>query len=615
MVLTPYPKNNEEKLIAKSIPPLSTGTGANPGVKTDSQGRLTKGTKAIINDKGIGNGKGPNGHKELIYRRSGKVEQPRGNNKKVSLRRGDGVINGAQSKAIRPHLASGTFKDDVLGLVGDGFNKVKDTGVKGYHKVKDTGSSLIENGKDLASKAKKAFDKTIGDVMEYVKNPMKLVDKTMKFFGVDFSNVTGEAMSGTMDFGYEGLKNSIKDLIAGWFDELEGGDGDSGWLLKHDILQTFGNYTGGLMFNGGKHYGVDFGMPTGTSIKALTDGTVTQAGAVAGGGGNQITIKEPGGKWYQWYMHLMNGGVKAKKGQKVKAGDEIGKSGSTGNSTTPHLHIQRMKGYPSNETAVDPMKWLKSLKGGSQNKSASKWKSDIKRAAKEMKVNLSSSELNGIVAQIQRESNGDAGVTQNAALKDGNSGANLAQGLLQYVPSTFKAYAKKGHTNIKSGYDQLLAFFNNKNWRKDLPYGKSGWGPTGARKFATGGIIRTDGLYNLAEDGHEEVMMSMDPKRATDTMKLMGYVQENLRGKDNNKRPNQVPNRYGKSSSTSNSREIELMAQQIERQDETIDVLKQMLSAVLNIEQQPKGTSERDMSKQQGKRAIMESYNLGGAFV
>ncbi|MGS5040701.1 hypothetical protein ACVDHH_04785 [Staphylococcus saprophyticus] len=43
------------------------------------------------------------------------------------------------------------------------------------------------------------------------------------------------------------------------------------------------------------------------------------------------------------------------------------------------------------------------------------------------------------------------------------------------MPSTFKSYAVKGHGNITSGYDQLLAFFNNSNWRKNLPYGRSGW--------------------------------------------------------------------------------------------------------------------------------------------
>lgn len=248
----------KKKLIKKSIPKLSTGTGANPAVKTDSQGRLKRSTKAVVNDKGIGNGKGPNGHKELIYRRIGKIEQPRGNNKKVSLKRGDGVINGAQAQAMRPHLSTGTnLKDELFGAISGGAGKVKDTASKGYHKAKSGAGSLIEGGKDLAGKAKKAFDKTIGDVMEYVKNPMKLIDKTMKFFGVDFSNVEGEAMGGMMDFGYKGLKGLIKDLVEGWFSELEGGDGDSDWLLngKHPLLQSFGHYTGGLMFNGGRHYG------------------------------------------------------------------------------------------------------------------------------------------------------------------------------------------------------------------------------------------------------------------------------------------------------------------------------------------------------------------------
>ena len=87
--------------------------------------------------------------------------------------------------------------------------------------------------------------------------------------------------------------------------------------------------------------------------------------------------------------------------------------------------------------------------GGSQNKSASKWKADIKRAAKQMKVNLSGRELNGIVSQIQRESNGNAGVTQGNIGDINNLRGTPAQGLLQYVPSTFKSYAVKGHKILK----------------------------------------------------------------------------------------------------------------------------------------------------------------------
>ena len=120
-----------------------------------------------------------------------------------------------------------------------------------------------------------------------------------------------------------------------------------------------------------------------------------------------------------------------------------------------------------------------------------------------MKVNLSGRELNGIVAQIARESNGDAGVTQGNIGDINNLRGTPAQGLLQYVPSTFKAYAVKGHGNIKSGYDQLLAFFNNSNWRRDLPYGKSGWGPTGSRRFAVGTNNAPRGLAQVFEKGGE----------------------------------------------------------------------------------------------------------------
>ncbi len=605
----------KKKLIKKKIPKLSTGTGVNPAVKTDSQGRLKRSTKAIVNDKGIGNGKGPNGHKELIYRRSGKIEQPRGNNKKVSLKRGDGVINGAQAQAMRPHLSTGTnLKDELFGAISGGAGKVKDTASKGYHKAKSGAGSLIEGGKDLAGKAKKAFDKTIGDVMEYVKNPMKLIDKTMKFFGVDFSNVGGEAMGGMMDFGYKGLKGMIKDLVEGWFTELEGGDGDSSWLLKHPLLQTFGHYTGGLMFNGGRHYGMDFGMPTGTKIKALTDGTVTQAGPVSGGGGNQITLKEPGGKWYQWYMHLSK--ILTKKGAKVKAGDLLGLSGNTGNSTTPHLHIQRMKGYPSNETAVNPKKWLESLKGGG-SKSAGKWKSDIVRAGKEMGVNLSSGDIKDIIKLIDTESGGRAGVTQ-SGYTDANTGGNEARGLLQYTPGTWNSYKKKGKGNILNGYHQLVAFFNNTNWRKDLSSwksrmarGQTGWGPSGSRRFYTGGLINTDGTYRLADGGYPEAVMSLDPNRATETMKLMNYVQSKIGGKDKNKRPNQIPNKYASTSQSNNSAELNMMAQQLQATQEQNNLLMQLLGVTQNIEQQPKGYNTDDVSKGLGKKARLQGFNYG----
>ncbi|MGG4289964.1 hypothetical protein ABEW81_19390 [Priestia megaterium] len=136
-------------------------------------------------------------------------------------------------------------------------------------------------------------------------------------------------------------------------------------------------------------------------------------------------------------------------------------------------------------------------------KGVARWRPVILKAAAVMKESVSDAEVNGILKQIQRESGGNEKIVQSSAVWDVNTAAgNPARGLLQYIPQTFNAYKVKGHNNIYSGYDQLLAFFNNTTWRRDLPYGRRGWGPRGRRKYKNGtGILGHIGGSAILGDG------------------------------------------------------------------------------------------------------------------
>ncbi|MFE3765099.1 transglycosylase family protein [Streptomyces sp. NPDC059104] len=110
----------------------------------------------------------------------------------------------------------------------------------------------------------------------------------------------------------------------------------------------------GSSWSSGYHTGVDFPVPTGTSIKAVGPGTVESAGW-AGAYGYQVVIKHADGRYSQ-YAHLSALGVKA--GQQVSGGQRIGRSGSTGNTSGPHLHFE-MRTAPGYGSDIDPLKYLR----------------------------------------------------------------------------------------------------------------------------------------------------------------------------------------------------------------------------------------------------------------
>ncbi|MFI9545236.1 peptidoglycan DD-metalloendopeptidase family protein [Streptomyces sp. NPDC052016] len=110
----------------------------------------------------------------------------------------------------------------------------------------------------------------------------------------------------------------------------------------------------GSMWSSGYHTGVDFVVPTGTSLKAVGAGTVVSAGW-GGAYGNQVVIRLADG-YYAQYAHLSSLSVSA--GQTVSAGQQIGLSGATGNVTGPHLHFE-IRTTPNYGSDIDPVAYLR----------------------------------------------------------------------------------------------------------------------------------------------------------------------------------------------------------------------------------------------------------------
>lgn len=108
------------------------------------------------------------------------------------------------------------------------------------------------------------------------------------------------------------------------------------------------------------------------------------------------------------------------------------------------------------------------------------WTPVVKYAAKLMKVELTNDSLKVVLSRIKQESNGDQTI-----VNDWDSNAQAGHptiGLLQYRDDTFAYWALEGYTDIRKGFHQLLALFNDSNWLRDISV-SGGWGPTGKKRF------------------------------------------------------------------------------------------------------------------------------------
>ena len=583
---------------------LSTGTESTHTQSYITKGKLNQNTLATVGDKGPGNGPGGFRH-ETVIPPSGKAFITPATDTTIPLAKGTRILNGAQTHSLlnRPQFNGGTIPKFSIGtaignllgggkkpkkhkkddnLAGDVAQKTKD-GVKAMTgKVVEGGKAVVDSALNTAKKGKDWLSDKIGDVLDWIEKPKKLLEKVFEGFGINMASFGipkgAELPFNLMKGMFKKLKEGAVNKVKEWFEEAGGGDG--GYIdLSKGINFGFAPTAAAARAAGypfaRPHYGLDINYKH-DKVYSTMSGTARTFNGWSGGFGRHVEITNGNLKSIYGHLHKLafNGTKKVKPGTflGISGGDPREDGQNAGSSTGLHLHYEMQR----NGRAFDPTKWLKTHNGGGKSggsKAASKWKPEIKQALKANGLPTTPAYVNAWIRQIQTESGGNAGAVQGNIGDINNRTGNLARGLLQVIPPTFAANKLPGHGNIMNGLDNAMAAIN---------YAKKRYGRTGMLRvighghgYATGGLIKNAGWYNIAEGGYPEWVIPTDPSRRSDAMKMLALAAQDIDKKSStrgNKRPNSLPKPSG-------SNDNDVLLQMLQAQQQQIALLTQIVTS------------------------------------
>jgi murein DD-endopeptidase MepM/ murein hydrolase activator NlpD len=165
----------------------------------------------------------------------------------------------------------------------------------------------------------------------------KVVSKFEKIAGGMGAAISGKQSSDVSaedkmtEYGEYGDRDQTPSPTPGELQDLE----STGGVLPSSSSK--GDKFGYSSWRGRNHNGIDYPLPEGTPISVIQPGTVADAGFRDNGYGNQVKVNHPGGV-SSFYAHLSS--INVASGQKIDPGTVIGKIGTTGHSTGPHLHFE-----------------------------------------------------------------------------------------------------------------------------------------------------------------------------------------------------------------------------------------------------------------------------------
>ncbi|MGW6202182.1 M23 family metallopeptidase [Streptomyces sp. NPDC055089] len=205
--------------------------------------------------------------------------------------------------------------------------------------------------------ASNSFFEHLGKVDKWQVKPLTQAAQNVQRSGFPDAYAKWEKTAGDLVVKSWG-KKAVLSITSGCdaVENAANAQGRGRWALPVENSRVTTPYNaGGGMWSSGSHTGIDFPVATGTRVQAVGTGAVVEAGW-GGAYGSNVVIKMSDGKYTQ-YGHLSK--ITVSKGQTVKARQQIGISGATGNVSGPHLHFEARTG-PVYGSDIDPSAYLRS---------------------------------------------------------------------------------------------------------------------------------------------------------------------------------------------------------------------------------------------------------------
>lgn len=519
----------------KKLSHFATGTGY-----FGSQRRaITEPTLAMVND---GNDSPETGNKEALYRpMTGEFGIFQGRNTTTMLLPGDEVLNASDTKNLMSAMGVAHFAN---GGIGGFFSNIGKNVGNFFGGIGSWAKNTMDGMKkffDLAKKIVSGPQKYLDGIFKWtgVKGLSRGAFHTMITKGFDKGkkqvsafwktlwNMVSSSLDGEAEGGLLGAVEKYgKDKPYVW--GAEGPDSfDCSGLVKYALEKAFGK---SFPHYSGDQYSASRGVkdPQIGDLVFFGPGGRNHVGVYAGGGKIWSAMNPSSGIGMAKISDFHEGAVSYRRipGLKNESGDGNVKSNSGLEKFIKGL--KPLKGFFSFISKIGDLFGLGGDEKDPNGTGADRWGEDIKKAAETMHTSVTPTEIRKIISMIAGESRGNPSAVQPGADPDGD-GSGPARGLLQYKTRTFNAYKVRGHGNIYHGWDQLLALFNDSNWRNDIHFG-AGWGPTGHKRYANGGLANEPSIFGEAG---LEMAIPLSAVKSSRSYELLGKTAAIVAARDN----------------------------------------------------------------------------------